>query len=140
MIVNRGLDEIESDMIIDKRQVGTSSTIATQGGTRGRTVHISTIDAEVARLNLTVGFIKADVEGMELPILRGAIKTLREQRPVLSIAIYHNEQILLVPEFIAEIGGYKLRFHTEEPSPDHVWKHCELRVFAGPDWINDCDS
>lgn len=37
-----------------------------------------------------IGLIKMDIEGSELSAVRGAEKTIRRDRPVLSISIYHN--------------------------------------------------
>jgi FkbM family methyltransferase len=91
-------------------------------------VEVRTIDDEVARMNLTVGFIKIDTEGAELDILKGAERTLREQEPVLSVAIYHDGQMIEVPKWIEALGVYQLRFHTEEVDK----KQSELRVFAVP--------
>lgn len=48
------------------------------------------LDDFVQEHDLHVGLIKADVEGAEQLMLRGAIHTLREQRPALLISIYHN--------------------------------------------------
>ena len=42
-----------------------------------------TVDNLVARFSLHPGFVKIDTEGAELFVLRGAIRILREERPVL---------------------------------------------------------
>lgn len=36
-----------------------------------------------------ISFLKADVEGMEMPLLRGAAETIRKYRPKLAICVYH---------------------------------------------------
>jgi FkbM family methyltransferase len=76
-----------------------------------RWVNLSTVDVEAERLNLTIGFLKADIEGEELPMLKGAMKTIREQRPVLALSLYHGVQILDVPQFVADLGLYELRYY-----------------------------
>lgn len=55
-------------------------------------VEITTIDEEVRKYNLEVGLIKLDIEGGEMDALAGAVDTIKTQRPVLVIAIYHNPQ------------------------------------------------
>jgi hypothetical protein len=89
-----------------------------------------TIDGEVARLNLTIGMVKMDVEGVEGSILRGGRKTILRDRPVLSIAIYHNKQFMDLPAWVDELGGYQLRFHFEAVRNQQAL--CELRLFAVP--------
>jgi FkbM family methyltransferase len=64
-----------------------------------------------------VDYIKLDVEGHEMPALRGAIQTIRRHRPALAIAGYHRASDLWsIPNFIADLDlGYsiRLRIHTE---------------------------
>lgn len=38
----------------------------------------------------TIGCIKADIEGSEINMLKGAEKTIREQKPKLAISLYHK--------------------------------------------------
>ena len=45
-------------------------------------------------------FIKADVEGMELAMLHGAKKTIRQCKPKMALSIYHN------PAHLFEIAEY----------------------------------
>lgn len=57
---------------------------------------ITTLDKFASEQNLSaVGLIKADVEGMGLELLRGAINTIQRDRPVLSLAAYHSVDELL---------------------------------------------
>jgi hypothetical protein len=51
-------------------------------------VAVTTLDAVVAALSIDrVDFIKADIEGWELALLRGAEKTLRRFRPAMLIEL-----------------------------------------------------
>ena len=56
-----------------------------------------------------------DVEGHALEILRGAIRTIKNQRPVLSIAIYHNSSELfeVKPFLERHIKDYVFEFELE---------------------------
>ena len=59
-------------------------------------VEIRTLDSFCRENNLSpVKMIKADVEGMGLEMLLGAEKTIRQDRPLLSLSIYHNKEELL---------------------------------------------
>lgn len=56
-----------------------------------------------------VNFIKMDIEGSELPALRGAETTLRTFQPKLAISLYHRwDDYFEIPDFIANLDlGYR---------------------------------
>ncbi|MFN3789305.1 FkbM family methyltransferase [Massilia sp.] len=62
--------------------------------------------------------IKMDIEGYELPALKGAARTIRAARPKLMLSAYHRSTDLLdIPQFIDTIApDYRigLRHHTED--------------------------
>lgn len=51
------------------------------------------------------------MEGFEQPFLRGAIETIKEQKPVLIISIYHNySDFFEIKPMIENLNlGYKFR-------------------------------
>ncbi len=53
-------------------------------------VAITTIDKYVEENNIKVGLIKTDVEGFEQELLKGAMNTIKRDKPVLMISIYHT--------------------------------------------------
>lgn len=63
-------------------------------------------------------FIKMDIEGFELPALKGAVRSIQAGHPKLAVSAYHRSTDLLsIPEFIDTIApGYQigLRHHTED--------------------------
>ena len=63
-------------------------------------VYTTDIDSYVFENNLNIGFIKTDLEGSGLLALKGMEKTIKQFRPVLSLAIYHT------PEEFFEIKPY----------------------------------
>lgn len=80
----------ESKMIfVDfyERDLSTSNTVYNEGKNR---VIQTTIDEYVDEHNLNVGLIQADIEGAEFDMILGAEKTIKLQKPVLLIDIYHR--------------------------------------------------
>jgi hypothetical protein len=84
----------------------------------------TTID-ELVRSGIAprVDFIKMDIEGAELDALRGAMHTLRRDRPRLAISLYHRiSDFETIPRFLASLElGY--RFYL-----DHYTIHAEETV------------
>jgi FkbM family methyltransferase len=93
---------------VDDAIAAGATTHATPDATaRATTPSITdTIDALVARGALDrVDFIKMDVEGAELDVLKGAAHTLRTQQPRLALAAYHRpDDLAVLPAFIASLG------------------------------------
>ena len=92
----------------------TSSAIAEGGDVSIRADRIDAIVDEIGLSN--VGLIKMDVEGAELNALRGAVETIKRDKPNLAICVYHKtEDLITVPQFIKNLNAdYKffLRKHT----------------------------
>ncbi|CAG9274084.1 FkbM family methyltransferase [Paraburkholderia unamae] len=63
-------------------------------------------------------FIKMDIEGFELPALKGSVKSIQAGHPKMAISAYHRATDLLdLPAFVDSIEpGYRigLRHHTED--------------------------
>ncbi|WJF92142.1 FkbM family methyltransferase [Paraburkholderia bonniea] len=89
----------------------------------GVTVPLVSIDSlELARADL----IKLDVEGMEVEVLRGARKTLKNLKPILTIEILKSDQAV-IKGLLDELGyryfpaGINLiAVHTEDPVLQHL--------------------
>lgn len=64
-----------------------------------------------------VTFIKADVEGMEMELLKGAAETIRRNRPKMAVCVYHYPSDLFeVAEFIRSlIPEYKFSLRQHAP-------------------------
>lgn len=65
---------------------------------------VTTIDRIVSELQLgRVDFIKMDIEGSEVPALRGAVQTLRAFKPILAVGTYHRaEDLAGIPKAVAD--------------------------------------
>ncbi|MDA0080861.1 FkbM family methyltransferase [Brachyspira hyodysenteriae] len=70
-----------------------------------------TLDKFVEDNNIKVGLIKTDLEGFEQPFLRGALNTIKKQKPILIISIYHNyNDFFDIKPMIEELNlGYKFK-------------------------------
>lgn len=92
IVVEKGLGEKEEDIdiYIDPEKLSGSSIHSTVSNSRTekKRIHISTVDNECK--NKKVGLIKMDVEGAEYSVIKGALETIRRDKPVLLISIYHT--------------------------------------------------
>lgn len=75
-----------------------------------------------------VGLIKFDVEGYELKALKGAEATIRKNKPVLLISVYHlwlqPEQIFDCKRFVEDLDlGYKFKLVHLQPEKDLVYEY-----------------
>ncbi len=81
------------------------------------TVKTITIDKYVQENNLNVGFIKVDVEGAEQRLLKGAIETIKSQKPLLILSIYHTpNDFFEIKPLIEKLDlGYNFKISKERP-------------------------
>lgn len=81
------------------------------------TIKTMTIDKYVQENDLNVGFIKVDIEGAEQRLLKGAIETIKSQKPILSLSIYHNpSDFFEIKPWIKKLDlGYNFRILKERP-------------------------
>lgn len=79
-------------------------------------VDIETIDDISNPDNLEVGLIKLDVEGFELEVIRGALKTIKKDKPVLILSIYHHPKDFFgIKPLLEELElGYKFKVKRVE--------------------------
>lgn len=127
-LIEEGIGEFPSTMLVNDSGKDNSSL---HYSSEGNVVNITTIDEEVKKRRLNVGFIKADLEGYGLKMVKDAINTIKSQRPVLSIGIYHNyEEMFEIKPFIQkEIENYEFEFQLHRFSEG---KFVELTLFCYP--------
>jgi len=91
-------------------------------------VDIATIDSVCEKLNISVSYIKADLEGHEMNLLKGASRAIQEFKPKIAITTYHKENdadnILrylkdLVPSYNFLLKGIEAR--KSAPVMLHAW-------------------
>ena len=76
---------------------------------------VISVDEFVMEHDLQIGLIKVDVEGYEREFLKGAEKTIKEQKPALLLSIYHTAEDFfgLKPLLESWNVGYTFQIHKE---------------------------
>lgn len=127
IIVNKGIGNHSQIIRSCFTGTGSSTIMECENST---IIEITTIDKEVNKRNLTVGFIKADIEGMELQALQGARRTIERDRPIISFSIYHNFECLFgIRKFIENFPDYAFQYHMGSWISNSFG---ELIIFAYP--------
>ncbi len=78
-----GLSDTAGHLSFDQEK-GSASSVSSSGEDQ---IPVDSLDTVVSE---PVTFIKMDLEGWELPALKGAERHLREDKPKLAIAVYHD--------------------------------------------------
>ena len=94
-LINAGLSDKEGTAVFEALSTGSSHIVMDKlrigqpksDPDKATTVRITTIDNCVEER--TVGFIKMDIEGAEFDALHGAQNTIRRDKPLLAICVYH---------------------------------------------------
>lgn len=140
---NLGLGSAAGRLSLDESE-GLSGLARLSKEGQGEQVQVTTLDAEAIA---DIAVIKIDVEGMELPVLQGAERTVREQRPwlIMENFLRHDapEETLqpihwmkdqdyevLMPAACVKHGGTILPHHYGSPPPtrsaDVDWSQMEF--------------
>jgi FkbM family methyltransferase len=83
-------------------------------------VRVITLDSYVEEHNLDVGLIKTDLEGFEQDFLAGAELTIRKQKPVLLISIYHSADDFFLIKPMIESWDLGYTFSIKRPTDGFV--------------------
>ena len=86
---------------------------------------VSTIENEVSfntidNLEVTPFFIKIDVEGAELEVLRGSLNVIKKYNPVVLVEIQNHKSYLEIKELLAPHGYINIDPHKK--SADSIKK------------------
>lgn len=99
---------------------GAATKINLQGS---ETAQIITLDSYVGEKNLPrVDFIKMDVEGAELDILKGAAITIAKYKPILALSAYHKlDDFWTLTRFIKSIRpDYEFALRQYATTPEDI--------------------
>ncbi len=119
-VVECALAETEADALFHEG-LGYASQLSLTGGTR---ITTHPIDA----LGISPSFIKLHLEGGELAALKGAKRTMLQNRPIVAATIYHNDDgIWKTPLWLMEtLANYRFLFRL------HSWCGTGAVVYAIP--------
>lgn len=120
-IVNMALADKcgEAEFIIEEENLG-HSRLKDEEGKKTEKVIVTTIDDFVRKRELErVDFIKADIEGAEREMLKGAKWVLKHFTPKLSICTYH------LPDDPEVLEGI-----IKEANPDYIVHHEPKKLYA----------
>ena len=83
---------------------GHSSTLVKSQ--EGTSVNVTTIDSFLKANDLpSVDFLKMDVEGRELSVLKGAAETIKTFKPSLALSAYHRgDDLIQLPKLLLELN------------------------------------
>lgn len=123
--VEKLVEPIKLGLSNEKKKVkifGTNSaaSLHTKNGAESQEINTTTIDEFVKEKNIKVGLIKLDVEGSELEAVKGALETIKKDKPILLISVYHRpEDFFFIKPLIDSLNvGY--RFLVRKTSPFRV--------------------
>ncbi|MGL4943644.1 MAG: FkbM family methyltransferase [Thermoguttaceae bacterium] len=103
----------------------TTTTRGVFDGMKTYNCDVTALDDYVREKNLNVGLIKLDIEGAEYDAICGAIETIRSQKPLLIISIYHTaKDFLEIKPLIEKLNiGYKF-FVRHLHIDNHYGEYC----------------
>lgn len=108
-----GLSDCEGELLFNS-QAGPASSVLTAESTGADVIKVSLLDSVVSD---RVSFIKMDIEGWELPALKGAEVHIINDRPKLAIAVYHAaKDFFEIPDYLLSlVPGYRvyMRHYTQ---------------------------
>ena len=94
----------------------------------GQRVRIMTLDDLFVRRGVALSYLKADLEGFEMHLLRGGRETIRRYAPKIAITTYHDPgHAKAIAAFLRDLDGrYRMRvkgIHHPDGSPVmlHAW-------------------
>ena len=109
----------KADDILYVSGIESCKTTSSLKSETSETINATTLDSYVEQNNLDVGLIKVDIEGFEQKFLKGAEKTIKNQKPALLISIYHSfdDYMHIKPLIESWNSGYTFRIIKPAESP-----------------------
>jgi FkbM family methyltransferase len=105
--------------------------LGSKEGLRSVEVETRRIDSLLKDRERRISFIKIDVEGHELPCVRGAVETLKRDRPALLVEVTTD------PENPASPAATLFRLLADLAYRPYVWEGAKVRARVCSDWVLD---
>ncbi len=111
-MINLALSDKEETLCFEDNETPSSTKQRKNGELEVQAV---TLDLFVKERNIKVDFIKIDIEGGEMALLKGAKNTIMRDKPTCGIALYHKqEDFVVIPQFLSSLcSEYTFYFRCE---------------------------
>jgi FkbM family methyltransferase len=116
-LIKAGVADIESNMEVSIEEDRISSAVFLNNALHSeKTEQVPVYKLDKYFVNNTVTFIKADIEGFEMRMLKGAEEVIKQNKPKLAICVYHKVNDIF--DFVEYLGRivpeykFRLRHHS----------------------------
>ncbi|QKF83304.1 FkbM family methyltransferase [Halarcobacter ebronensis] len=128
-VILKGLWDVDTNLEINISDSLPLASVSEVKSILSKTIEVTSIDnfMNVRKID-KLDFLKLDIEGAEYNCLKGAINTLKKDRPQLSISIYHKyEHLYEIPLFLYDnLANYTFRLGQ------YHYEHGETVLYAIP--------
>jgi FkbM family methyltransferase len=119
-------DENKVIFFQDNVNSSTSGYVLNDNDGNGEEIHAVSLDSYFEEIEDKPTFIKADIEGSEGELVRGAERIISESKPRMALCIYHRpEDLYELPLRIKELNHeYKMAVRHHEPDEHETILYC----------------
>ncbi|MGN0407151.1 MAG: FkbM family methyltransferase [Bacteroides sp.] len=119
-----GIGKANGKVFVENESEAESSTTTRLSSNGKGEVNIYSLDNFFEDKN--VGFIKADIEGFEKDMIKGAEQLIKRSHPVIAVCIYHNaNDMYSIMQIIKKYdAGYRFAIRH------HSYEYCETVLYA----------
>jgi FkbM family methyltransferase len=123
-IVNKAVSDRSGRLKAGPRNESDSGTFSLfkQDGPQSIAIDVTSLDDFLGHLEGPVNFIEIDVEGAEGLVIKGALRTIKSQHPILLIEVHdipESSESRQVPGQLLELG-YEIRWLTKSEGISHL--------------------
>lgn len=114
-LIRAGLGEQNGELALPSTPQLQSTSFIAAHGSGEEMLPVFALDQYLQ--DIPVSCLKADIEGMEMPMLRGAQETIKRYRPRMALSIYHEPTDLFeIAEYVHElVPEYKMALRQHAP-------------------------